>query len=125
MVRLFKNKWFARFASAENIDDATLCKAIADAEKGLIDADLGGGVIKQRIARAGEGASGGFRSIVLYRQGKLAFFVFGFPKNRTANIKKDELRAFTKLAKEMLALDDRQIARLTKTKALIEVIRHG
>jgi hypothetical protein len=125
LVRLFKNKWFARFASAENIDDATLCKAIADAEKGLIDADLGGGVIKQRIARAGEGASGGFRSIVLYRQGKLAFFVFGFPKNRTANIKKDELRAFTKLAKEMLALDDRQIARLTKTKALIEVICHG
>jgi hypothetical protein len=125
LVRLFKNKWFARFASAENIDDATLCKAIADAEKGLIDADLGGGVIKQRIARAGEGASGGFRSIVLYRRGKLAFFVFGFPKNRTANIKKDELRAFTKLAKEMLALDDRQIARLTKTKALIEVICHG
>jgi hypothetical protein len=125
LVRLFKNKWFARFASAENIDDATLCKAIADAEKGLIDADLGGGVIKQRIARAGEGASGGFRSIVLYRRGKLAFFVFGFPKNRTANIKKDELRAFKKLAKEMLALDDRQIARLTKTKALIEVICHG
>ena len=124
-MRLFKNKWFARFASAESIDDATLCKAIEDAEKGLIDADLGGGVIKQRIARAGEGASGGFRSIVLYRRGKLAFFVFGFPKNRTANITKDELKAFKKLAKEMLALNDRQIASLTKIKSLIEVTCHG
>lgn len=124
-MRLFKNKWFARFAAAEDIDDATLCKAIEDAEKGLIDADLGGGVIKQRIARAGEGGSGGFRAIVLYRRGKLAFFVFGFPKNRTANIKKDELRSFKKLAKEMRALDDRQIASLKKIKALIEVICDG
>jgi hypothetical protein len=124
-VRLFKNKWFARFASAEDIDDATRRKAIEDAEKGLIDADLGGGVIKQRIAREGEGASGGFHSIVLYRRGKLAFFVFGFPKNRTANIKKDELKAFKKLAKDMLALNDRQIASLTETKALTEVISDG
>jgi hypothetical protein len=73
----------------------------------------------------GEGASGGFRSIVLYRRGKLAFFVFGFPKNRTANIKKDELKAFKKLAKETLALNDRQIASLTKTKALTEVTCDG
>ncbi len=124
-MRLFKNKWFARFAPAEDIGDATLCKAIEDAEKGLIDAELGGGVIKQRIAREGEGASGGFRSIVLYRRGKLAFFVFGFPKNRTANVKKDELRAFKKLAKGMLALNDRQIASLTKTKALTEAMCDG
>jgi hypothetical protein len=82
-------------------------------------------VIKQRIAREGEGASGGFRSIVLYRRGKLAFFVFGFRKNRTANIKKDELKAFKKLAKEMLALNDGQIARLKTTTALIEVMCHG
>jgi len=50
-VRVFKNKWFVRFATAEDIDDATLCKAITDAEKGLIDADLGGGGVKLRIAR--------------------------------------------------------------------------
>jgi hypothetical protein len=124
-VRLFKNKWFARFAPAEDIGDAARCKAIEDAETGLIDAELGSGVIKQRIAREGEGVSGGFRSIVLYRRGKLAFFVFGVPKNRTANIKKDELKAFKKLAKEMLGLNGRQIASLTKTKALTEVICDG
>jgi hypothetical protein len=124
-VRLFKNKWFVRFAAAEDIDDATLCKAIEAAEKGLIDADLGGGVIKQRIAREGESASGGFRSIVVYRRGKRAFFVFGFEKKRTANIKKDELRAFKKLAKEMLALSDGQIEDMRKTKALTEVTYDG
>ncbi len=55
----------------------------------------------------------------------MAFFIFGFPKNRTANVKKDELRAFKKLAKDMLALNDRQIASLTKTKALTEVTCDG
>lgn len=124
-MRIFKNKWFARFASAGDIDDQTLCRAIKDAEKGLVDADLGGGVIKQRIARKGEGASGGYRSIVLYRRGKRAFFVFGFAKNQTANIKKDELKAFKMLAKKMLALNDRQIDDLKKIKALMEVACNG
>jgi hypothetical protein len=124
-VRIFKNKWFVRFASAEDIEDETLCKAIEDAEGGLLDADLGGGVIKQRIARKGEGASGGLRVIVLYRRGNRAFFVFGFSKNRMANIRKDELKAFKKLAKEMLALNDGQIESLKKAKALTEVMCNG
>ena len=61
-VRIFKNKSFARFARKSGIADASLRKAVADAEKGLIDADLGGGVIKQRVARDGAGKSGGFRT---------------------------------------------------------------
>jgi len=72
----------------------SLGKAIQDVEKGLIDAQLGGGVIKQRIAREGEGASGGFRSIVLYKQGEKAFFVFGFAKNQRDTIKPDEFKYF-------------------------------
>jgi hypothetical protein len=124
-LRIFKNKWFGRFASAEGIEDEALCKAVREAEKGLVDADLGGGVIKQRIARPGEGASGGFRAIVLYRRGSRAFFVFGFPKQRMANIKQDELKQFKMLAKKMLALNDRQIQELKKIKALMEVTCNG
>ena len=60
-VRIFKNKRFARFASQEGIDDSKLREAVRDAEAGKIDADYGGGVIKQRIARPGEGKSGGYR----------------------------------------------------------------
>jgi hypothetical protein len=62
-MRLFKSKAFARFARSQDIADEDLWEAIERAEKGLIDANLGGYVIKQRIARDGEGKSGGFRSI--------------------------------------------------------------
>ena len=124
-MQIFKNKWFARFAAAEDIDDTALCKAIQDAEKGLIDADLGGGVIKQRIARDGEGASGGFRSIVFYMRGKRAFFVFGFPKSRKANIKDDELKQFKKLAKSMLAMSDQEIDAMLKVRSLEKVVCNG
>ena len=71
-MRVFKTKPFARFAAKEGIIDAVLRDAIRRAEAGLVDADLGGGVIKQRLARQGQGKSGGFRSIVLFRRGARA-----------------------------------------------------
>jgi hypothetical protein len=74
-VRIFKNKPFARFARKARLADPALREAIANAAKGLIDADLGGGVVKQRIARAGGGKSGGFRTIILFRAGTRAFLV--------------------------------------------------
>ncbi|TNE36994.1 MAG: type II toxin-antitoxin system RelE/ParE family toxin, partial [Alphaproteobacteria bacterium] len=80
-MRIFKTKWFTRFARKEGIDEITLRLAILNAEQGLIDADLGGGVIKQRISRPGEGKSGGHRTIILFRSGDKAFFVFGFSKS--------------------------------------------
>src|SRR5271154_4602397 len=92
-----------------------------DAERGLVDADSGGGVIKQRLARAGGGKSGGFRTIVLFRSGKCAFFVHGFAKNERDNISDAELAAFRMLATEMLAYDDAAIAAALTTGALVEV----
>ncbi len=65
-MQIFKNRWFTKFAKDEDISDEKLCKAVKDAENGLIDADYGGGVIKQRIARPHEGKSGGYRSIIFY-----------------------------------------------------------
>jgi hypothetical protein len=52
-TRVFKTKPFARFAGREALDDDYLCATVARADQGRIDADLGGGVIKQRIARRG------------------------------------------------------------------------
>lgn len=120
-LRIFKNKWFLRFARREGIDDAELYLAIQRAEKGQIDADLGGGVIKQRIARPNEGKSGGFRSIILFRAGKKSFFVYGFPKNVRDNVRKDELQGFKELADEMLLYDDAARKRAIQSGALIEV----
>ncbi|MEQ9643743.1 MAG: type II toxin-antitoxin system RelE/ParE family toxin [Alphaproteobacteria bacterium] len=120
-MRVFKTKPFARFANAERIADAALLDAVRRAEAGLIDADLGGGVIKQRIARSGQGKSGGYRSIVLFRRGDLAYFVYGFPKNSRDNLRRDELKGFRRLADRMLGFDDRAIAVALRDKDMKEV----
>ena len=76
------------------MEDAALRDAVRRTGRGLVDADLGGGVIKQRIARRGQGRSGGFRVIVLFRGGEYAFFVHGFAKKDQENLRRDELEAF-------------------------------
>ena len=122
---VFKTRWFDRFARRAGIEDSDLCRAISRARAGLIDADLGGGVIKQRIARPREGKSGGYRSIVLFRSGDQAFFVYGFAKSERANIKRDELRGFRALAAEMLAYDRFALNSALEGGALIEVTCDG
>jgi hypothetical protein len=124
-MRVFKTKPFARFADHERIDDEALCDAVHRAESGAVDADLGGGVIKQRIARKGQGKSGGFRSIVLFRKGDRAFFVYGFAKSGRDNIRTDELKAFRKLADTMLKLDDRALGAVMANGTITEVICDG
>lgn len=122
-MRAFKTKPFARFASQEGLADGQLLEAARRVAEGLVDADLGGGVIKQRIARKGQGKSGGFRSVVLYRKGETLFFVYGFAKNARANIRKDELRAFRLLADQMLAMDDAEFEAATANGTLSEIRR--
>ena len=122
-MRTFKTKAFARFADREGITDAALCEAVWRAGTGLIDADLGGGVIKQRIARAGRGRSGGFRAIVLFRRYERAFFVYGFAKSGRENLRRDELQTFRLLADEYLALDRAGLAATLAVGAIIEVRR--
>jgi hypothetical protein len=124
-VRIFKTKSFARFADRAGIDDTALCDAILRVENGIVDADLGGGVIKQRIAREGQGKSGGFRSIVLFREGERSFFVYGFAKSSQSNIRKDELKAFRMLAFEMLGLNDKALGAAMENGAIKEVICDG
>jgi len=86
-----------------------------------MDADLGGGVIKQRIARAGEGKSGGSRTIILFRKNNRAVYVYGFEKKDLANIKPDELEAFRELAEVILGYTSAEIAKRVKDGALFEV----
>ncbi len=120
-MRIFKNAWFERFARKQRIADAALLEAVLRAERGQIDADLGGGVVKQRVARPGQGKSGGYRTIILYRQEQRAFFVFGFAKNERDNIDSEQETLFKKMAKDVLALTDRQIAELIERGRFSEV----
>jgi hypothetical protein len=108
-LKVYKTKWFMRYARQQDIDDSQLCKATETAEDGLIDADLGGGVIKQRLPRLNQGKSPGFRTIILFRSGDKAFFVYGYSKNDLNNIRKDELTAFKQLAIEMLITTPKEL----------------
>ena len=123
-TRIFKNKAFTRFAKKVDIKDCDLCKAVANAENDLIDANLGGGVIKQRVARDGEGKSGGFRTLILFKIGNRAFFVYGFAKNEKDNIDANDLISLKKLAAIMFNYTDAELENSHNKNILIEVHCH-
>ena len=123
-MRIFKNKAFAKFARKEQISDAKLWEAVTAAERGNIDADYGGGIIKQRIARTNQGKSGGYRAIIYYRQADKAFFVYGFSKNARDNIEEDEERELKRQAKITFALSNEQLLKLLENGTYQEVKSH-
>jgi hypothetical protein len=120
-LRTFKSKEFARFARKNQLADAVLCRAIAEIHAGTVDAELGGGVYKQRLRRTGEGKSGGFRSIILLRWKSIAIFAFSFAKGERANITPDELKAWRQIAKQLLTTPTAVQSAIDEGK-LIEVI---
>ena len=117
-------KAFARFARKKDLDDKMLAKAIADIERGLVDADMGGGLIKQRVARTGGGKRGGFRTLIAYHIGKRAVFLFGFAKSDLANISPEDERDLKDYGAMLLALKDKDIELMTENGELREV-RYG
>jgi hypothetical protein len=119
-MRVFKNKAFAKWAHKEGLSDRTLLVAVAEMEQGLIDADLGGGVYKKRVATA-KGKSSGGRTLIAYRFADKAFFVYGFAKNAKANITATELKALRILANDLLNYSDTEINRLLDAGALFEI----
>jgi len=124
-VRVFKSRIFAQFSRKSQIADADLCAAIEDMLAGTVDADLGGGVFKQRLRRKGQGKSGGFRSIILLRRQTISMFAYGFAKNERDNIDGTELLKFRKLAKEVFQYGEKDIDSLLNTGALEEICVDG
>jgi hypothetical protein len=120
-MRIFCSKWFARFARHERISRESLRNAIERAERGLIDADLGGGLIKQRIPRQGKGRSSGYRVIVAFKMRDLSVFLYGFAKNELENIEADDLTTLRELASEWLAADTERITLAIAQNELQEV----
>lgn len=114
-LRVFGNKAFMRFARRFGASD------LWDAAKGEPDADLGGGVFKFRLARKGEGSSGGARSIAAVKKGERIVMMFGFEKKDLSNIDDKELKAFRKLAKVYLGLSDEEMGSLVKRGELAEI----
>jgi len=120
--RVFKYTRFSRFASKEGITDHELLKVVDQLEAEQADANLGGDVYKVRIARPGEGKSGGHRVIVYFRNEFRTFFSYGFSKNDRGNISEKELKAFKKDAKKRLSFTDVQIEEHLRNGSIIEII---
>lgn len=121
-MRILKYKKFSRFAQKYHIDDATLCGVVRELEDGMTHADLGGRVFKQRVARKGQGKRGGYRVIVLYKIGKLALFVHGFPKSEEDNISHAQGEKFKNLSRIYLGLSEKELNTLVATKEFTEVL---
>lgn len=120
-MRVFKTKWFTRYARQEGIDDDSLAEAIKRAEKGLIDTKLGGNLVKIRIARRGEGRSSGYRTLVAYRKNRRAVFLYGFAKNERGNIESNELVSLKELAVGWSKANEHKICNALSEGALKEV----
>ncbi len=120
-MQIFKTKWFAGFVRRERMSDRSLREAVRRAERGLVDADLGGGVIKQRVARPGKGRSGGYRVLMAYRPKLRAVFLYGFAKSERDNVKDDELATARDIARAWLAASTIQLAQAVADGLIEEV----
>ncbi|RJX18412.1 MAG: type II toxin-antitoxin system RelE/ParE family toxin [Desulfobulbus sp.] len=121
MKRIFITRTFARWMRKAGLADQSLCQAVSEMSQGLIDADLGGNVVKKRVPLPGRGKRGGARTIVATNRGDRWFFLYGFEKNERANIDKDEIKALQELAAEYLAIDDQGIELAVSSGKLMEV----
>jgi len=118
---IIKTKPFNRWARKAGLTDSSLCQAVEEMVKGLIDADLGGGVFKKRVALPGMGKSGGVRTLLATNRLDRWFFVFGFEKNDRANISTKELEALQLLADDLLSIEEEQIRRAIIEGTFLEV----
>lgn len=121
MARVFKTRAFVSAMKKSGITDTALCKAVPEMRRGLIDADLRGGVVKKRVAIPARGNSGGARKMLASNRGSRRFFVYGFLKNERANISPTELEALKLLAADPLSFRDAQLERVAATGELTEI----
>lgn len=120
-MRAFKTRTFQRWAAKASVTDFALLDAVARMERGLIDADLGGNLFKQRVALPGRGKSGSTRTIIATRFAGVVFFLFGFEKNDRSNISAKELTLYQRLARGFLDMDEVQITTALLEQVLMEV----
>ena len=121
MKRVFKTRYFSRWMRKTELTDRALCSAVAEMVQGLIDADLGGGVVKKRVGLAGRGKRGGARTLVATNKGNRWFFIYGFEKNDRANITDDELEALKEIAEQLLARTGKQLDEAVQDGSLQEI----
>jgi hypothetical protein len=120
-MQVYKSKWFGKWADKEDLTDRDLSAAVQEMANGLIDADLGGHVMKKRVALQGQGKIGGARTLLAFKVGEQAFFMYGFAKNQQDNISAKELKALKAMAKQVLGYTPVQLKMVLNAGEFIEV----
>ena len=120
-TRVFKTRHFSRWMRKTQLLDAGLCEAVSEMTQGLVDADLGGSVVKKRVALPGRGKSGGARTLVATNKVDRWFFLFGFGKSERPNVSAKELQAVQAVAADLLKLASKELDALIGTGALQEI----
>ena len=124
-MRIFKTRWFHRWAKDRKLSDTVLIVATREISRGLFDANLGGCVLKKRISLDRRGKRGGLRTIVAFNFRDRIIFMYGFAKNDRADIKVDELKALKSYAHEMLRLSEAEFNRAIISGIITEVTDNG
>lgn len=120
-MKIFKNKMFYKWAKSEGLPDSALIKAVKDISQGLMNANLGGNLIKKRIAKDGRGKSGGFRTVIAFKNKYRAFYIYGFAKNQCNDISDREEKALKKLAHYLLQASEEELTDMIANNDLYEV----
>ncbi len=120
-MEIFKRKDFARWQAARRLTDETLCQAVEEMRKGLVDARLGGELFKKRVAAQGAGKRGGYRTLLSARIGNRCVFLHGFAKSDQANITLEEQKALRFAGKVFLDLSPLALCRALQAGVLVEV----
>jgi len=123
-LRVFKSKHFSLYARKEGIENTALAAAIREIEEGLVDAVLGGGLVKKRVAREGSGKSSGYRTIIAFSSGQRSLFLYGFAKSDRDNIGDNELRELQKLSQLFLRLTEVEITSALGIDRIEEIPYH-
>lgn len=124
-MEIYTTPWFEHWAKKQDLPASALCQAVHEMTQGLYEADLGGGLVKKRVARPGQGKRSGFRTLIATNKGDRWIFVFGFAKNERSNIDKTEETALKKLAGQLLALTPSALNKTVQACELIQVNCNG
>ncbi len=120
-MRIFKTRQFHIWAEAEGLTDEALRNAVQEIDHGLVDANLGGGLYKKRVATQSRGKSGSLRTLLAFKAENKAFFIYGFAKNKRANITDKEKKAMKLVAKELQSYSDAKLIEAINLELLKEV----
>ncbi len=119
--RVFKTRYFSRWFRKIGLSDVALCHVVKEMEQGLIDANLGRGVVKKRLALPGRGKRGGARTLVATNKDDRWFFLFGFEKNERANITTEELEGLREITRQLLGMTSEQLDEAVRDGYLQEI----